>query len=52
MVKKYQVIISGRAQKSLNWIVNYLTENASDKAAQKIEKGLLEVALNLAHLPN
>lgn len=52
MVKKYQVVISGRAQRSLNWIVNYLIETASDEAAIKIEKELLEAALNLTHLPN
>lgn len=51
MVKKYQVIISGRAQRSLNRIVNYISESSSPEAAVKIEKGLLEAALNLTTLP-
>ncbi len=52
MVKKYQVVISGRAQRSLNRITNYIAENASDIAAIKVEKGLLEAALNLSSLPD
>ena len=52
MVKKYQVVISGRAQRSLNRISNYIAETASDEAAVKVEKGLLEAALNLTTLPN
>jgi plasmid stabilization system protein ParE len=52
MVTKYQVVISGRAQRSLNRIVDFITETSSKAAATKVEKELLEAALNLQTLPN
>lgn len=52
MVAKYRVIISGRARKSLDRIVEYITQSSSRLAATKVEKGLLESALNLKSLPN
>lgn len=52
MVKKYQVVISSQAQKSLDHIVDYIADNASDETAKKVEKGLLEAALNLTKFPH
>ena len=52
MVKKYQVVISSQAQKSLDHIVDYIADNASNETAKKVEKGLLEAALNLTKFPH
>lgn len=52
MVKNYQVIISGRATRSLKRIFNYIYQTASEKAALRMEKGLLEAISNLTTFPH
>lgn len=52
MAKKYRVLISAQAQNSLNYIVNYLTEEYSLQTALKKERKLLEAIQSLKVIPN
>lgn len=52
MVKPYKVVISGRAQKSLTKIINYLRRTKSDQTANHVRKGLLAEINKLKTLPN
>ncbi len=47
----YQVVVTPRADESLNSIVDYLCETASDVVAEKVRIGLLAEMRKLASMP-
>lgn len=52
MAKTYQVVITPRAQASLQRIVDYLEEHESVSVAEKVLYGILDAIDTLAIIPN
>lgn len=51
MAQSYQVIITEKAEKSLQKIVEYLLDNVSFNTAEKVRKGILKSIYSLAKRP-
>lgn len=51
MDNTYQVVISPRAEASLEKILTYLIENVSTQTAQKVRRKLLEKIFSLGKMP-
>lgn len=51
MAQSYKVIITPRAERSLERIVDYLLDTASYAVASKVRKGLMDTIYGLAKMP-
>lgn len=52
MDQTYQVVVTPRADESLNSIVGYLRDTASDIVAEKVRVGILTEMKKLASMPH
>lgn len=51
MAQSYQVVITPRAEDSLEQIIDYLLETTSIKTARKVRDAIEEAIASLAHMP-
>ena len=51
MAQTYQVVVTPQAEESLDAIVGYLLETASDAVAERVRAGIIEEIRGLSNMP-
>ena len=51
MAEAYKIVVTQRAQDSLELMVDYLRENASDRTAEKVRDAIEKAMADLAKMP-